>query len=127
MNVTPLMTCCWCADHYSCDHAADTKGWRRWCRSLRHRIRTAPTDRTIVVQLIDHGAGISGLEINQDEAPGKRWQGRLEDTFKTRAESHVREGDDQTCRLPTWPAVIDNRAFAETTRWADHAKIEAGG
>ena len=35
------------------------KGWMRWCRSRhrRMRLRTTPPDRTIVVQLIDRGAG----------------------------------------------------------------------
>ena len=49
-----------------------------------------PTDRTIVVQLIDHGAGNPpGLKINQDEATWETLQGRLEDIFKTRAEKVV--------------------------------------
>src|SRR5258708_33408472 len=39
-------------------------------------------DRTIVVQLIDHGAGNPpGLKINQDEATWESLQGRLEDLF----------------------------------------------
>src|ERR1700686_2578359 len=47
-------------------------------------------DRTIVVQLIDHGAGNPpGLKINQDEATWETLQGRLEDIFKTRAERGV--------------------------------------
>jgi len=42
-------------------------------------------DRTIVVQLIDHGAGNPpGLKINQDEATWETLQSRLEDIFKTR-------------------------------------------
>jgi hypothetical protein len=55
-----------------------------------------PTDRTIVVQLIDHGAGNPpGLKINQDEATWETLQGRLEDIFKTRAEKVMFvKGDD---------------------------------
>src|ERR1700724_441439 len=53
-------------------------------------------DRTIVVQLIDHGAGNPpGLKINQDEATWETLQGRLEDIFKTRAEKVMFvKGDD---------------------------------
>src|SRR5258706_3275941 len=53
-------------------------------------------DRTIVVQLIDHGAGNApGLKINQDEATWETLQGRLEDIFKTRAEKVMFvKGDD---------------------------------
>src|ERR1700675_1097700 len=37
-------------------------------------------DRTIVVQLIDHGAGNTpGLKINQDEATWETFRGRWED------------------------------------------------
>src|ERR1700676_5770711 len=43
-------------------------------------------DRTILVQLIDHGAGNPpGLKINQDEATWETLRGRLEDIFKTPA------------------------------------------
>src|SRR6202795_2876672 len=42
-------------------------------------------DRTIVVQLIDHGAGNPpGLKINQDDVTWVTQQGRLDDIFKTR-------------------------------------------
>src|SRR6202034_2447949 len=53
-------------------------------------------DRTIVVQLIDHGAGNPpGLKINTDEATWETLQGRLEDIFKTRAEKVMFvKGDD---------------------------------
>ena len=44
-------------------------------------------DRTIVVQVIDHGPGQTpGLKINQDDVTWDNLQGRLTDIFKTRAE-----------------------------------------
>ena len=43
-------------------------------------------DRTIVVQVIDHGPGQTpGLKINQDDVNWDGLQGRLTDIFKTRA------------------------------------------
>src|SRR5947199_9721939 len=42
-------------------------------------------DRTIVVQVIDKGAGNQpGVKINQDDATWDTLQGRLQDIFKTR-------------------------------------------
>src|SRR5471030_2728496 len=44
-------------------------------------------DRTIVVQLIDRGAGQTpSLRINQDEETWDHLQGRLTDIYKARAE-----------------------------------------
>src|SRR6201981_1950470 len=44
-------------------------------------------DRTIVVQLIDRGAGQTpGLKINQEATRWDGFEGRLTDIFKTRAE-----------------------------------------
>src|SRR5439155_1479778 len=43
--------------------------------------------RTIVVQVIDKGAGQQpGVKINQDDVTWDTLQGRLQDIFKTRAE-----------------------------------------
>src|ERR1700746_161005 len=53
-------------------------------------------DRTIVVQLIDRGAGQApALKINQEDTPWENLQGRLTDIFKTRAEKVMFvKGDD---------------------------------
>ncbi len=53
-------------------------------------------DRTIVVQLIDRGAGQEpGLKINQEDATWDNLQGRLADIYKTRAEKVMFvKGDD---------------------------------
>ena len=53
-------------------------------------------DRTIVVQLIDRGAGQTpALKINQEDATWENLQGRLTDIFKTRAEKVMFvKGDD---------------------------------
>src|ERR1700756_1142817 len=53
-------------------------------------------DRTIVVQLIDRGAGQApALKINGEDATWDNLQGRLSDIFKTRAEKVMFvKGDD---------------------------------
>ena len=53
-------------------------------------------DRTIVVQLIDRGAGQApGVKINQEDTTWDDLQGRLTDIFKTRAEKVMFvKGDD---------------------------------
>src|SRR5260370_8351446 len=46
-----------------------------------------PTDRTIVVQLIDRGSGNTpAVKINQDDVTWEPMQDRLENLFKTPAE-----------------------------------------
>src|ERR1700756_3671030 len=65
-------------------------------------------DRTIVVQLIDHGAGNPpGLKINQDEATWETLQGRLEDIFKTRAEKVMFVKGDDNVPFADVAGVID--------------------
>ena len=65
-------------------------------------------DRTIVVQLIDHGAGNPpGLKINQDEATWETLQGRLEDIFKTRAEKVMFVKGDDDVNFASIAEVID--------------------
>ena len=65
-------------------------------------------DRTIVVQLIDHGAGNPpGLKINQDEATWETLQGRLEDIFKTRAEKVMFVKGDKDLDFKNVAEVID--------------------
>jgi len=55
-------------------------------------------DRTIVVQLIDRGAGQPpGLKINQEDTTWDNLQARLTDVFKTRAEKVMFvKGDKET-------------------------------
>ena len=76
----------------------------RWFPSRHRRIsstKNTTPDRTIVVQLIDRGAGQPpGLKINQEDATWDNLQGRLTDIFKTRAEKvmFVKGDDDGSVR-----------------------------
>jgi biopolymer transport protein TolR len=91
---------------------------------------TPPTpDRTIVVQLIDHGAGNPpGLKINQDEATWETLQGRLEDIFKTRAEKVMFVKGDDNVPFADVANVIDIAHSAGVDKVGlITAKIEAGG
>jgi biopolymer transport protein ExbD len=86
-------------------------------------------DRTIVVQLIDHGAGNPpGLKINQDEATWETLQGRLEDIFKTRAEKVMFVKGDDNVPFADVASVIDIAHSAGVHKVGlITAKIEAGG
>jgi biopolymer transport protein TolR len=86
-------------------------------------------DRTIVVQLIDHGAGNTpGLKINQDEATWETLQGRLEDIFKTRAEKVMFVKGDDNVPFADVASVIDIAHSAGVDKVGlITAKIEAGG
>ena len=93
--------------------------------------KTPPPDinRTIVVQLIDHGAGNPpGLKINQDEATWETLQGRLEDIFKTRAEKVMFVKGDDNVPFADVASVIDIAHSAGVDKVGlITAKIEAGG
>ena len=85
-------------------------------------------DRTIVVQLIDRGAGQApGVKINQEDAAWDSLQGRLTDIFKTRAEKVMFvKGDDN---IPFYDVanVIDiAHASGVDKVGLITAKIEAG-
>ncbi len=86
-------------------------------------------DRTIVVQLIDHGAGNPpGLKINQDEATWETLQCRLEDIFKTRAEKVMFVKGDDNVPFADVASVIDIAHSAGVDKVGlITAKIEAGG
>jgi len=86
-------------------------------------------DRTIVVQLIDRGAGNPpGLKINQDEATWESLQGRLEDIFKTRAEKVMFVKGDDNVPFADVANVIDIAHSAGVDKVGlITAKIEAGG
>ena len=85
--------------------------------------------RTIVVQLIDRGAGNPpGLKINQDEATWESLQGRLEDIFKTRAEKIMFVKGDDNVPFAAVATVIDIAHSAGVDKVGlITAKIEAGG
>ena len=89
----------------------------------------ATPDRTIVVQLIDHGAGNPpGLKINQDEATWENLQGRLEDIFKTRAEKVMFVKGDDNVPFADVASVIDIAHSASVDKVGlITARIEAGG
>src|SRR6201987_3394718 len=85
-------------------------------------------DRTIVVQLIDRGAGQApGVKINQDDETWEGLQGRLTDIFKKRAEKVMFvKGDDN---IPFYDVanVIDiAHASGVDKVGLITAKIEAG-
>jgi biopolymer transport protein TolR len=88
---------------------------------------TAP-DRTVVVQLLDRGAGQPpALKINQEETTWDNLQGRLADIFKTRAEKVMFVKGDDAVPFADVANVID----IATTSGVDKvglitAKIEAG-
>ena len=88
-----------------------------------------PPDRTIVVQLIDHGAGNPpGIKINQDDATWETLQGRLEDIFKTRAEKVMFVKGDDNVPFADVASVIDIAHSAGVDKVGlITAKIEAGG
>jgi len=85
-------------------------------------------DRTIVVQLIDHGAGNPpGLKINQDEATWDNLQGHLEDIFKTRAEKVMFVKGDDNVPFADVASVIDIAHSAGVDKVGlITAKIESG-
>ncbi len=89
----------------------------------------ATPDRTIVVQLIDHGAGNPpGLKINQDEATWENLQGRLEDIFKTRADKVMFVKGDDNVPFADVASVIDIAHSAGVDKVGlITARIEAGG
>src|ERR1700690_2922522 len=86
-------------------------------------------DRTIVGQLIDHGAGNApGLKSNQDDATWETLQGRLEDIFKTRAEKVMFVKGDDNVPFADVASVIDIAHSAGVDKVGlITAKIEAGG
>ena len=85
-------------------------------------------DRTIVVQLIDHGAGNPpGLKINQDDVTWESLQLRLSDIFKTRAEKVMFVKGDDNIPFANVANVIDIAHSAGVDKVGlITAKIEAG-
>jgi biopolymer transport protein ExbD len=85
-------------------------------------------DRTIVVQLIDRGAGQTpGVKINQEDASWDDLQGRLTDIFKTRAEKVMFVKGDDSIPFANVANVIDIAHAAGVDKVGlITAKIEAG-
>lgn len=85
-------------------------------------------DRTIVVQVIDHGPGNPpGLKINQDDTTWDDLQGRLTDVFKTRAEKVMFVKGDDNIPFADVANVIDIAHTAGVDKVGlITAKIEAG-
>jgi biopolymer transport protein ExbD len=86
-------------------------------------------NRTIVVQLIDRGAGQEpALKINQEDTTWENLQGRLTDIFKTRAEKVVFVKGDDNVPFADVANVIDiAHASGVDKVGLITAKIEAGG
>ncbi len=86
-------------------------------------------DRTIVVQVIDRGAGQEpSLKINGDDATWDGLQGRLTDIFKTRAEKVMFVKGDDNVPFADVANVIDIAHAAGVDKVGlITAKIEAGG
>jgi biopolymer transport protein TolR len=85
-------------------------------------------DRTIVVQLIDRGAGQSpAVKINQEDTTWENLQGRLTDIFKTRAEKVMFVKGDNNVPFQDVANVIDiAHASGVDKVGLITAKIEAG-
>ena len=86
-------------------------------------------DRTIVVQLIDRGAGQDpGLKINQDDVTWENLESRLTDIYKTRAEKVMFVKGDNNVPFADVATVIDIAHAAGVDKVGlITAKIEAGG
>ena len=89
---------------------------------------TNAPDRTIVVQLIDRGAGQApGVKINQDDETWDGLQGRLTDIFKTRAEKVMFvKGDDNIPFFDVANVIDIAHASGVDKVGLITAKIEAG-
>ncbi len=85
-------------------------------------------DRTIVVSVIDHGAGQEPtLRINTDDATWDSLQGRLTDIFKTRAEKVMFVKGDDNVPFADVANVIDIAHAAGVDKVGlITAKIESG-
>jgi biopolymer transport protein TolR len=91
--------------------------------------KNPPSDRTIVVQLIDRGPGQTpALKINQDDATWDDLQGKLTDIFKMRAEKVMFVKGDDNVPFADVANVIDiGHAAGVDKVGLITAKIEAGG
>jgi biopolymer transport protein ExbD len=90
--------------------------------------KNPPPDRTIVVQVIDTGAGKQpNLKINQDDVAWGNLQDRLTDVFKTRAEKVMFVKGDDNIPFADVAFVIDIAHAAGVDKVGlITAKIESG-
>lgn len=90
--------------------------------------KNPPPDRTIVVQVIDTGAGRQpNLKINQDDVAWSSLQDRLTDVFKTRAEKVMFVKGDDNIPFADVAFVIDIAHAAGVDKVGlITAKIESG-
>ena len=88
-----------------------------------------PTDRTVVVQVINAGGGNRPLlRINQDEVTWDTLQTRLEEIYKTRAEKVMFVKGDSDINFADVAQVIDIAHAAGVDKVGlITAKIEQGG
>jgi biopolymer transport protein TolR len=86
-------------------------------------------DRTIVVQLIDRGAGSEpGVKINNEDATWDNLQGRLTDIYKLRQEKVMFIKGDDNVPFANVANVLDIAHAAGVDKVGlITAKIEAGG
>lgn len=87
-----------------------------------------PTDRTIVVQILDHGPTQEpAVKINQDDVTWDGLQGRLTDIYKTRNEKVMFVKADDNIAFEAVARVIDvGHAAGVDKVGLITAKIEAG-
>ena len=90
--------------------------------------KNAPTDRTVVVQLIDLGAGKEpGVKINNEDATWDNLQRRLTDIYKQRAEKVMFVKGDDSIPFANVASVIDIAHAAGVDKVGlITAKIESG-
>jgi len=90
--------------------------------------KSTTPDRTIVVQLIDRGAGQDpGLKINNEDATWDNLEGRLTDIYKQRAEKVMFVKGDDAVAFANVANVIDIAHAAGVDKVGlITAKIEAG-
>jgi biopolymer transport protein TolR len=90
--------------------------------------KNPPTDRTVVVQLIDLGAGKEpGVKINNEDATWDNLQTRLTDIYKQRAEKVMFVKGDDSIPFANVASVIDIAHAAGVDKVGlITAKIESG-
>lgn len=88
-----------------------------------------PNDRTVVVQILQGGAGQqAALKINEEDVTWDKLEGRLEDIYKTRAEKVMFVKSDPDLPFQNVATVIDAAHQAGVDKVGlITAKIEAGG
>src|ERR1700684_1929203 len=93
-----------------------------------HAPKKPPIDRTVVVQLIDRGAGRApGVKINNEDATWDNLQGRLTDIYKQRAEKGMVVKGDDSIPFANVANVIDIAHAAGVAKVGlIPAKIESG-